>query len=99
MKEKLLEKKEKPVIKPERKKEKAKKFSFKEQKEFAEIDSRIEAIELRIAEIDESIQTYSTDFEKLGEFVELKKAAENELEEAMERWTYLNELAEELGLI
>lgn len=94
-----LEKKEKTAIKPERKKEKAKKFSFKEQKEFAEIDSRIEAIEQRIAEIDETIQTYATDFEKLGEFVELKKNAENELEEAMERWTYLNELAEELGLI
>ncbi|MGB4589335.1 MAG: ATP-binding cassette domain-containing protein, partial [Clostridiaceae bacterium] len=99
LEETLLEKKEKPVVKTERVKEKAKKFSFKEQKEFAEIDSRIEAIELRIKELDESIQTYATDFERLFEFVELKKAAESELEEAMERWTYLNELAEELGLI
>ena len=93
-----MEKKEKTVPKEERRKEKSKKFSFKEQREFAEIDSRIETIELRISEIEKSIQTYATDFEKLGELVIEKEQTEKELEEAMERWTYLNELAEELGL-
>ena len=96
--EDLVEKKEKTVPKEERRKEKSKKFSFKEQREFAEIDSRIETIELRISEIEKSIQTYATDFEKLGELVIEKEQTEKELEEAMERWTYLNELAEELGL-
>lgn len=82
-----------------RQKAKAKKFSFKEQREFEGIDERIQALEEKISEIEESIEKYATDFEKLNELMGEKEKVENELEEAMVRWTYLNELAEELGLI
>lgn len=82
-----------------RQKEKTKKFTFKEQREFEGIDQRIEELENKIAELEGSIEKYATDFEKLNALVSEKEAAEKDLEEAMERWTYLNELAEELGLI
>lgn len=82
-----------------RQKEKTKKFTFKEQREFEGIDQRIEELENKIAELEGSIEKYATDFEKLNALVSEKEAVEKELEEAMERWTYLNELAEELGLI
>jgi len=82
-----------------RQKEKAKKFSFKEQREFDGIDKRIEDLENKIAELEGAIEKHATDFEKLNELVSEKEAVEKELEEAMERWTYLNEMAEELGLI
>ncbi len=42
---------------------------------------------------------HAADFEKLSPLLEEKAKIENALEEAMERWTYLNELAEELGLL
>ncbi len=82
-----------------RQKEKTKKFTFKEQREFEGIDQRIEDLENKISEIEGSIEKHATDFEKLNALVSEKEAAEKDLEEAMERWTYLNELAEELGLI
>jgi len=82
-----------------RQNEKTKKFTFKEQREFEGIDQRIEDLENRIAELEGSIEKYATDFEKLNALVSEKEAVEKELDEAMERWTYLNELAEELGLI
>jgi len=82
-----------------RQKEKTKKFTFKEQREFEGIDQRIEELENKIAELEKSIEKYATDFEKLNALMSEKEAVEKELEEAMERWTYLNELAEELGLI
>lgn len=80
-----------------RQKEKTKKFSFKEQREFENIDGRIETLENKIAELEGSIEKYATDFEKLNALVSEKEEIEKELEEAMERWTYLNELAEEIG--
>ena len=91
--------KEKTQPKPERKKEKAKKFTFKEQREFEEIDERIAGVEEDIKELELSIQKHSTDFERLNALVREKEKKEQELEEAMERWAYLNELAEELGLL
>lgn len=92
------EKSEKAPVKI-RHKEKAKKFSFKEQREFAGIDERIAGLENKIHDLDLSIEKHATDFEKLGKLVKEKEEVEKELEEAMERWTYLNEMAEELGLL
>lgn len=92
-------KKEKTPPKPERRKEKAKKLTFKEQREFEEIDDRIAGVEEDIKELELSIQKHATDFERLSALVKEKEKKEQELEEAMERWAYLNELAEELGLI
>jgi len=75
------------------------KFTYNEQKEFDTIDGKVEGLEEKIASLEEAMVTHSADFEKLQHLQKEKDELEALLEEAMERWTYLNELAEELGLV
>ena len=89
-------KKEKPQPKNEERKQKQLKFSYKEQKEFDEIDEVIESLENKIQELDEAIDRYSSDFGKLQDLLSEKEATEAKLEEKYDRWTYLNELNEEI---
>lgn len=72
------------------------KFTFKEQKEFEEIDGRIEEKETELEEINKKINGGSSDFEYLEKLVKQQKDVTRELEHYMTRWTYLNELDEEI---
>ena len=92
---------EKPKQAPEKKieaakKTKALKFSFKEQKEFEEIDGLVADLESKIEEAEKAIEAAASDFSKLQELLKLKGELENSLEEKMERWIYLNELADKI---
>ncbi len=78
------------------KKSKALKFTFKEQKEYDEIDAIIEEKERSLQEIDKKINAGSSDFEYLQKLVQEQTNVQDELETLMGRWTYLNELAEEI---
>ncbi len=89
------------VVKQEKKQEvekpkKLMKMTYKDQREFDTINERIEGIELKIAEIDDKISQCGSDYVKLQELTEEKENFEKELEEAMDRWVYLNELNEEI---
>lgn len=89
------------VVKQEKKQEvekpkKLMKMTYKDQREFDTINERIEGIELKIAEIDDKISQCGSDYVKLQELTEEKEKFEKELEEAMDRWVYLNELNEEI---
>lgn len=84
------EKKEKTV----KVREKKLKFSYKEQREFETIDEEIAALEDRLATIEKEYLQFSRDFVKLGQLEKEKAEKEALLEEKMERWEYLNELAE-----
>lgn len=77
-------------------KDKTLKFSYKEKLEYEQIDEVIEGLEERIAKLDEEIAENTSDFQKLQELLNEKEDAEKLLEEKMERWTYLNELAEKI---
>lgn len=77
-------------------KEKKLKFSYKEQKEFETIDEDIEKLEEKIAQLEEQISKCATDFIKLNEFMQEKEKTEAELSDKMERWVYLNDLAEKI---
>lgn len=77
-------------------KEKKLKFSYKEQKEFETIDEDIEKLEEKIAELEEQISKCATDFIKLNELMQEKEKTEAELSDKMERWVYLNDLAEKI---
>ena len=77
-------------------KEKKLKFSYKEQKEFETIDEDIEKLEEKIAELEEQISKCATDFIKLNELMQEKEKTEAELSDKMERWVYLNDLAEQI---
>lgn len=74
-------------------KEKPLKFSYKEQREYEEIDSIIAEIEDKIAETEEKIEKAASDYAALQELLKEKGELEVRLEEKMERWVYLNDLA------
>lgn len=73
------------------------KFSYKEEREFAEIDEKIADIETEIKRLEEEILKNATNSAKLSELVEEKTKQEEKLEEKMERWVYLNDLAERIA--
>ena len=77
-------------------KEKLLKFTYKVQKEFETIDEDIEKLEEKIAELDGQISKCATDFIKLNEFMQEKEKTEAKLSDKMERWVYLNDLAERI---
>lgn len=77
-------------------KEKKLKFSYKEQKEFETIDEDVEKLEEKITELEEQISKCATDFIKLNELMQEKEKTEAELFDKMERWVYLNDLAEKI---
>lgn len=82
--------------KGENKKDKPLKFTFKEQKEFDQIDEVIAGLERDLKEIADSIHQASSDFESLPGLLSKQEKLEKELDETVERWAYLNELAEEI---
>lgn len=73
------------------------KFSYKEEREFETIDEDIAAMEEKICQLDQEIETQGSDYQKLQELLEKKKELSQQLEEKLERWTYLNELAEKIA--
>jgi ABC transport system ATP-binding/permease protein len=72
------------------------KFSFKEQKEFAEIDDNIAAMELELKDLDVKIDQAAHDYQQLEVLTANRQEVEQRLDHLLERWTYLNELAEEI---
>jgi len=77
-------------------KEKPLKFSFKEQREYEEIDGVIASLEESIASVEKEIEDSSSDYTRLQELLAQKESLEQQLEEKMNRWVYLNELAEKI---
>ena len=72
------------------------KFTFKEQKEYETIDDDIAALEEKIEKLDSEMMENATNSGKLFELSAEKEKAEIQLEEKMERWVYLNDLAEKI---
>lgn len=73
------------------------KFSYKEQREYETIDEDIAALEEKIEKLDADMMVNATNSAKLSEITAEKEQAETELEEKMERWVYLNDLAERIA--
>ena len=73
------------------------KFSYKEQREYETIDDEIAELEDKIGRLEEEIGKNARDFVKLGELTKEKETAEALLEEKMERWMYLQDLAEKIA--
>lgn len=73
------------------------KFSYKEQKEWETIEDDIASLEEKIAALDEEIAASATVYGKLNELMSEKEKQEQILEEKMDRWVYLNDLAEQIA--
>jgi ATPase components of ABC transporters with duplicated ATPase domains len=82
---------------PERKKDKPLKLSFKEQREYEQIESLIAETEKNLQEINDKINLAGGDYTLLQELVKVQQELEGKLEEQIDRWTYLSELAEEIN--
>lgn len=83
--------------KTEKPREKKLRFSYKEQKEWDTIEDDIAACEEQIADLEKQIEASATDYGKLNKLMEEKTRTETLLEEKMDRWMYLNELAEKIA--
>jgi ATP-binding cassette subfamily F protein uup len=79
------------------KREKKLKFTYNEQKEYETIEDDIAALEEKMEEIDQKMAQCVSDFVKLNELTKEKIEAENLLEEKMDRWAYLEELAAKIA--
>lgn len=72
------------------------KFTYKEQREYDTIDDTIAELEEKIAHLEAEIPKVATDFVKLTAYTSEKEELEQELSEKMDRWVYLNDLAERI---
>ncbi len=81
----------------ERKKERPLKMTFKEQQDYQQIDAQIAQVEEELKKNNQMMNDMGSDFGKLTELVEIQKALEKKLDDMLDRWTHLNELAEKIA--
>ena len=79
-----------------RQREKKLKFSYMEQKEWETIEDDIAALEEAIADLEQQMQDSARDYTALNGIIKEKEEKEALLEEKMNRWMYLNDLAEKI---
>lgn len=72
------------------------KLSYKEQKEWDEIEGKIAAMEARITQIQDEIAKAGSDIEKVQKLYAEEQQLSRQLEQTLERWTDLSELVEEI---
>lgn len=80
-----------------RDRERPAKFSYKEQKEYEEIDDVIALLEQKLQEVEGRLSDAASDYVLLQRLMDEKAELESQLEGKMERWVYLNELAERIA--
>ena len=73
------------------------KMSYKEEKEFETIENDIATLEQQIEDTDNEMLKAANDFVKLGELSAQKEELQKELEHKMDRWMYLEELADKIA--
>lgn len=76
---------------------KRKKLSYKDQLEWDGIEDRIQALEEKHQQLEASIAEAGSDFGKIQELMDEQKAVAEELEQAMDRWTELSLMIEEMN--
>ncbi len=76
--------------------EKKLKFTYAEQKEFETIDEDIATLEEQLDQMEKDILANAKDFVKLQELTDKKDEIQQQLDHKMERWVYLNDLAEQI---
>ena len=69
------------------------KFTYQEQKDYEVIEQEIESLEEKLEELDADMVRFARDFVKLNELTKEKEQTESLLEEKMQRWEYLEDLA------
>ncbi|ARK28962.1 ABC-F family ATP-binding cassette domain-containing protein [Halalkalibacter krulwichiae] len=78
------------------KKEPRKKLSYKDQLEWDQIEDKIMKLEENIEKLEQAIIEAGSDYGKIADIMKEKAEKEMELEQAMDRWTELSVLVEEI---
>ena len=73
------------------------KFSFKEQREYETIEDDIAALEAKLHDVQAEQERFASDYVRLQELMAEQESLEQQLEEKMERWEYLSDLAERIA--
>lgn len=79
------------------KREKTLKFTFKEQKEYEEIEANIAKTENSLEELNTEINKATSDYVILQELMTKKEETEGHLNYLLDRWMYLSDLAEKIN--
>lgn len=77
-------------------KDKKLKFTYQEQKDFETIDEDIEKLEKQLKQLEEEMLEAASNYGKLGELMQQKEELLEKLDDKMQRWEYLNDLAERI---
>ncbi|WP_127498781.1 ABC-F family ATP-binding cassette domain-containing protein [Paenibacillus glycanilyticus] len=72
-------------------------MSYKDQKDYEQIDGWIEKAESQLTAVTEKMNNAGSDSALLQQLVEEQQQLESKLEELMDRWAELNELAEKIA--
>ncbi|MGE4282784.1 MAG: ABC-F family ATP-binding cassette domain-containing protein [Clostridia bacterium] len=80
----------------ENKKNRPLKLSYKEEKEYEQIDGVIADIEKNLSDLENEITAAASDYSLLEKLTLKQQQLEKQLEEAVDRWAYLNELVEQV---
>lgn len=85
----------KETRKAEPKPEKVRKLTFKEQREYETIESDIQRVEHELQAVTAQINLTGSDFESLQKLVSEQQRLEKQLDDMLERWTYLEAIVAE----
>ncbi|WP_282935436.1 ABC-F family ATP-binding cassette domain-containing protein [Paenibacillus sp. RC67] len=77
--------------------ERARKLSFKEQKEWDEIEGKIASLEDKLEVVKKSIEQAGSDYGKVQDLYAEEQLLNQQLEQAMDRWAELSELVEQIA--
>lgn len=91
----LLPKKEKTVVQAQSKAATNRRLTFKEQKEYAEIEDVIASKEGELKVVQLQMAQNASDYSKLNELSREQERLQAELDNLLARWAYLEEVAEE----
>lgn len=72
------------------------KFSYKEQRDFDTIENRVATLEEKLAQLEQEIAANASDYTKVTELMDTQTKTQQELDEATERWLFLQEKWEQI---
>ncbi len=85
-----------PKAAPQKQNSYATRFSFKEQRDFDTIDDTIAALEEKLSQLEEELAANSSDYTKVTAIMQQQQETQQKLDEAMDRWMYLQEKWEQI---
>ena len=92
--EEIVPKEVEKTTAPKQEKEKKKRLSYMEKREWETIEDDIAKVEEQLNQIEEDLSSIGSDFTKGQQLLEQQSELNAKLEHLMERWEYLSEIAE-----